>query len=626
MKGKTTLLMSHDLRLIRRADRILVLEAGEIVQEGTHDALLEEGGVYAQLYAEQLSDEGAASAPSRLELDPFQAQLKAAASADGHSDPEPLQQMIMEVRELAARLRRQAGEHPPATRAARASDGSTPAQAQRNARATDAIDPILSRALIKELPTLPTAVDGSVMRGYLQAALLGGSGNGRVIEQCSPRKILYRPGQGCSVRYELQIHDKDSGTKSPVMVGARLFPDEPAAAEFLRAKLSPLADSARGRKELEPLGSSVSLVEDLFLVAYAFPIDPELPTLLDATDPRCMEEVFESELPVVWGEDVVVESCRVDVAHYARRQRCTLRYELCVRRSSAQEPVRCWFYGKLPAGRWTTLGPVLAALRKRVSNPANPYSFRIPRLLAARPDLDLALVEAIPGRAQVSSLLKTRCRGGTDPRRGVGLEDAIEICGHVARGLHDSGVEVSQSRTASDEVASIKEELATVERISPPLGARLNGWLGELESLAETDPALAATIAHGDYTPSQILLDGHASGLIDLGTICLAEPALDLGRFCAYLRVGCQKARRAGGPEPVALATDLCDRFIDAYLQGSGEPRPDREQLRGRVALYEGLSLLRMASHSWYQLKAARTSDVVTVLEDRMACLPLPAY
>jgi hypothetical protein len=102
---------------------------------------------------------------------------------------------------------------------------------------------------------------------------------------------------------------------------------------------------------------------------------------------------------------------------------------------------------------------------------------------------------------------------------------------------------------------------------------------------------------------------------------------LDLGRFCAYLRVGCQKARRAGGPETVALATELCDRFIHAYQQESGGPaHADREHLRGRVALYEGLSLLRMASHSWYQLKAARTRDVVTVLEDRMACLPTPTY
>jgi aminoglycoside phosphotransferase (APT) family kinase protein len=164
-----------------------------------------------------------------------------------------------------------------------------------------------------------------------------------------------------------------------------------------------------------------------------------------------------------------------------------------------------------------------------------------------------------------------------------------------------------------------------LERISPLLGARLNDWWDEVHSLAEADAPSEMTIAHGDYTPSQVLLDGDARGLIDLGTICLAEPALDLGRFCAYLRVGCQRARRAGGADLGDLATDLCERFVRAYQQGSG-PRADHEYLRSRVALHEVVSLLRMASHSCYQLKAARTRDVVTVLEERMACLPTPTY
>jgi ATP-binding cassette, subfamily B, bacterial len=53
MKGRTTLAIAHRLSTILAADVILVVNNGEIVERGTHQELLELGGVYAQLYNEQ---------------------------------------------------------------------------------------------------------------------------------------------------------------------------------------------------------------------------------------------------------------------------------------------------------------------------------------------------------------------------------------------------------------------------------------------------------------------------------------------------------------------------------------------------------------------------------------------
>ena len=53
MKGKTTIIISHELNLIRHADKIIVIKAGEIEQMGTHDELIRTGGLYANLYAMQ---------------------------------------------------------------------------------------------------------------------------------------------------------------------------------------------------------------------------------------------------------------------------------------------------------------------------------------------------------------------------------------------------------------------------------------------------------------------------------------------------------------------------------------------------------------------------------------------
>jgi ATP-binding cassette subfamily B protein len=54
-EGKTTIIVSHRVSSAKDADKIIVLENGQIIQEGTHESLINADGYYKELYLKQLS-------------------------------------------------------------------------------------------------------------------------------------------------------------------------------------------------------------------------------------------------------------------------------------------------------------------------------------------------------------------------------------------------------------------------------------------------------------------------------------------------------------------------------------------------------------------------------------------
>ncbi len=77
MKGRTVLAIAHRLSTVARMDRLIILDRGRIVEEGTHAALLAAGGTYARLWQRQsggfLEDGAQPRMEGRIEADPAMA-------------------------------------------------------------------------------------------------------------------------------------------------------------------------------------------------------------------------------------------------------------------------------------------------------------------------------------------------------------------------------------------------------------------------------------------------------------------------------------------------------------------------------------------------------------------------
>ncbi|MCI6870459.1 MAG: ABC transporter ATP-binding protein, partial [Selenomonadales bacterium] len=52
-KGRTMLIVAHRLRTVKGCDKILVMDNGRLVESGSHQSLVDAGGIYSRLYKQQ---------------------------------------------------------------------------------------------------------------------------------------------------------------------------------------------------------------------------------------------------------------------------------------------------------------------------------------------------------------------------------------------------------------------------------------------------------------------------------------------------------------------------------------------------------------------------------------------
>jgi Phosphotransferase enzyme family len=460
------------------------------------------------------------------------------------------------------------------------------------------------------LPGLATAFDEEAMKRYLQAALFGTDRRDYIVERSTATRPLYIPGECCVLRYRFAARNRSSGAVLKPIVMGRVFPNRSACAAYMRDKLAPLVVRMRDRPEVAAFAAPAAMIDALNMVVHVWPVDGELPTLVDASDRRRMIDVFSEVLPEALGEPFVAEDCGIELVSYRRRQRCVLRYTLLGKAPGDDDVRRVVAYGKVTAPGGEALTGAIEALRARTLAPARRHRFTLPRSLGSRPELGLSLLEALPGEAHIGPALEARLHGRpvSDALR---LEEMVATAGFVAALVHRSGVDLGRPRTLDDELAGLRHQIAMARRFGPSFGDRAQSWLERIAALAERSEPLRLCLGHGDFKHEQLLFDGASSGLVDFDAICQAEPALDLGKFLAHLR---SEAHRI---QPRAsLAEELAEEFLRAYAGAAGDAVEDEERLRLRTALYEAVAILRLALRAHQDLDQARLRVMTSLLEE----------
>lgn len=460
-------------------------------------------------------------------------------------------------------------------------------------------------SLEAELPGVRRALDREEMAARLQETLVRQAPRTDVVD-CRVVSAVLLPADSVVVRYAIVLADGDRPPQSLLVTG-RVFPDVDHAAAYLAGKLAPLAAQVQSREELALLQAPVALVPALAMVLHAFPLDGELPTLAAATDPAVAGPVL-ADLLAAGGHvdpDVRVTGCRAEPVHYNRRHRCMLSYHLELADGQSLR-----LYGKVASdGSGTRVPHVVAALRPLLTQ----AGVAVPECLGFAPDLQLTAFTEITGAPKVARLLKARLLGEPAPE-GQPLERAVESCAAIAARLHTSDLQLGDIRSLTVEVARLRADLVPIQALAPELAELLAVALDVVERGAGTTPDPALRQCHGDFSYTQLVFDGPRPGLVDFDNFCLAEPALDLGQFLAYLRYAGVKAAGGGGNQPAQLTDRLADLFLASYVRSGGPA-----VAVSRVDVYEAINLVRMAQHAWQNLKSRRLQSVVGLLRARLS-------
>jgi thiamine kinase-like enzyme len=170
----------------------------------------------------------------------------------------------------------------------------------------------------------------------------------------------------------------------------------------------------------------------------------------------------------------------------------------------------------------------------------------------------------------------------------------------------------------------VRERVQRLAACQPALAAQLRRLGDQLAGLLESADPDKFVVAHGGYKSSQLITCPEGVYVIDFDGTCLADPALDVGCFLAYLRPSRMYCGR-NGHDDLFEATGAV--FVAGYRETAITSRASSDGVQGileRARLYEASHLLKIASRRLNRLNSPRPLELSRICGEIAGCLDEP--
>jgi len=215
-------------------------------------------------------------------------------------------------------------------------------------------------------------------------------------------------------------------------------------------------------------------------------------------------------------------------------------------------------------------------------------------------------------------------RGGGGEIADIVIPDEeLRLTAVALAGLHTSSVQPHEGwpRTGAKEAKRARERASLIAAHTPGQAEEVQQLAQQLATRLEALKPDAYRPAHGGFKASQLLFHSRQVFVVDFDGFCLADSALDVGYFLAYLRPSGLWYQRPGMRQWFEAAREV---FVTTYRQAMLEHGIAQSTIGGIVErswLYEAALILKIATRRANRLNSSRPKELSAMLNEIAGCL-----
>ena len=359
-----------------------------------------------------------------------------------------------------------------------------------------------------ELPFLEMAWSPSHMQQFLNHQVLPAAWPGQQVTAVAIEDTAYKPGKECEILYSLQFADPVRGQSRWVAV---TFANENKLGKIYR-------HYSGGDAVAQPTPCPVVCLPEYGCLVEFFPRDWALPYLARALEPREVASLLSK------GRAEAKQARRlpkIEVLRYRCHSRCVLRYTLDAPDGSGPQEVIGKVYDS------GSLAVEMAQVQNVLHTQATACGLIIPKPLKVIEEWGLLLMEQVPG-----TVVKLGVKQAQAPEQ---LKEVIELTATTLASFHCLRFESQKVRSLQTQLQRLHNIAALHHLVAPLFAQQVEALLEQIAQVGARSSAVTHTVVHRDFVPDQLLRNKDQMGVVDFDSVCLGDPAIDVGNFMARL-------------------------------------------------------------------------------------------